>query len=134
MTDTSEKTDTKTTVVISAASNEDQEAQRSKPVSFASKYLLHLPWANALELLGVIVTITGASILVALLDKQELWPTSLPLGSVRGREVNMVLITPQVILSLTHSIIAFLIGLAVKDGITMAWWRRTLVGKSYLLW
>lgn len=126
MAEMSENAAEKATATVSSV--EDNESQRPKSVSSTVKYLYHLPWTSALELLGVLVTIIGASILVALLNHKEQWPTEIHIGTVRGKELNMALITPQVILSLTHSIIAFLIGLAVKDGITMAWWRRTLVG------
>jgi hypothetical protein len=131
MAESPEKTRGTTTTVKSVDSTDDNvEAQRSTPTTFTAKYLWHLPWTSALELIGVILTIVGASVLVAVLNGKQQWPTKVHVGRVRGKELDMALITPQVILSLTHSVIAFLIGLAVKDGITMAWWRRTLVGKS----
>ncbi|KAH9213307.1 hypothetical protein DL95DRAFT_506852 [Leptodontidium sp. 2 PMI_412] len=108
------------------SSNPDTETQR--PVSTAKKYLYHIPWASAAELLVVVLTIVGAVVLVVCIDGKEQWPTSIHVGTIRGRELRMSLITPATILSIAHSIIALLIGLAVKDGITMAWWRRTLVG------
>ncbi|KAL2066023.1 hypothetical protein VTL71DRAFT_2094 [Oculimacula yallundae] len=111
---------------VSDSSNTDCETQR--PKSTAKKYLYHIPWASAAELLIVVLTIVGAVVLVVCIDGKQQWPTSVHIGKVRGRELNMSLITPATILSVAHSIIAFLIGLAVKDGITMAWWRRTLAG------
>jgi hypothetical protein len=106
----------------------DSETQLPASAKSASKYLHHLPWASATELFGVIVTIIGATVLVTCIDGKQQWPTSVHTGTIRGHELHMSLITPQTILSIIHSIIAFLIGLAVKDGITMAWWRKTLVG------
>jgi hypothetical protein len=122
----SEKAGNKNATIASVNSAvEDDESQR--PVVL-KKYLHHMPWASAIELLGVLLTIIGATILVACINGHEQWPTKIRVGKVRGKELYMSLITPQVILSLTHSVIAFLIGLAVKDGITTAWWRRTLRG------
>lgn len=128
MAEVSEKTSDKSVATASKIEEDDNEAQRPKSQTFTAKYLYHLPWTSALELLGVLITIIGASVLVSVLDGREQWPTWIYVGEVGGRKLYMALITPQVILSLTHSVIAFLIGLAVKDGITMAWWRRTLVG------
>lgn len=108
--------------------NPDPETQRPAPSSNVKKYLYHIPWASAVELLVVVITIVGAVVLVACIDGKQQWPTSVHVGTFRGRELAMSLITPATILSISHSIISFLIGLAVKDGITMAWWRKTLMG------
>ena len=113
---------------VSDRSNNDTETQRPRSSSTTKKLLYHIPWASAVEIIAVIITIIGAVILVVCIDGKQQWPTSVHVGTIRGRELNMSLITPATILSIAHSIIAFLIGLAVKDGITMAWWRRTLVG------
>ncbi|KAH7309266.1 hypothetical protein BKA65DRAFT_559472 [Rhexocercosporidium sp. MPI-PUGE-AT-0058] len=104
------------------SSNSDTETQRPAPT--VKKYLYHIPWSNAAELLVVILTIVGAVVFVVCINGKQQWPTSVHVGSVRGREISMSLIT----LSIAHSIISFLIGLAVKGGITMAWRRQTLVG------
>jgi hypothetical protein len=130
MADISEKKVPATSVHAFPSDNSpsDSEVQRPVAISNTRKYLYHLPWTSAAELFGVIVTIVGAVVLVACIDGKEQWPTSVHVSNFRGRELRMSLITPATILSITHSIIAFLIGLAVKDGITMAWWRKTLIG------
>jgi hypothetical protein len=74
------------------------------------------------------MTIVGTVVLVLCIVGKQQWPTSVHVGTVRGRELRMSLVTPATILSIAHNIIAFLIGLAVKDGIIMGWWGKTLIG------
>ena len=70
----------------------------------------------------------GAVMLVVCKDGKQQWPSCIHVSTIRGIELRMSLITPTTILSIAHSIIAFLISLAVKDSIAMTWWRKPLLG------
>lgn len=101
-----------------------QFARRQCVPTFASSLeyqdiLHHIPWTSVAELFLIILTIFGALVLVVCIDGKQQWPTSVHVTFIRGRELRISLITPATTLPIAHSIIASLVGLAVKDGITM---------------
>ena len=86
----------------------------------------NIPWIAALELLAAALCTVGA-ILVVTLSK----------GKIQGswhipatRHTKQITVQPKLLLSVISSVLTLMLGLAMKEGLNVIWWRKVLSGSK----
>ena len=88
----------------------------------------NIPWAAAAEIAIAVICTVGAILVVTLSDGRRQGSWHIPATNLGRLHTKRVTIEPKLLLSVLSSVVSLMLGLALKEGLNVSWWRRVIVG------